>query len=97
MAQVDIYINVEAEARVGVPLAQGIVDMVKAQLDREGHTLRVNKIKFLCDRCGQPMVLRQKTLVCAGCLADEASERQLDELLMGSPAPVMDALEAAVL
>jgi len=97
MAQVDIFINVEAEPSVGVPLAQGIVDMIKARLDQEGHNLRVNRIKFLCDRCGEPMVLRQKTLVCDSCLADEASERQLDDLLMGSPVPAMDALEAAVL
>lgn len=97
MAQVDIFINVEAEPKIGVPLAQGIVNMIKARLDQEGHTLRINRIKFLCDCCGEPMVLRQNTLVCDSCLADEAVERQLDDLLMGSPAPVMDALEAAVL
>ena len=97
MAQVDVFINVEAEPKIAVPLAQGIVDMIEARLVQEGHTLRVGRIKFLCDRCGQPMVLRRRTLVCDGCLADEAGEWQQDVPHLGEPVPVLEALEAAVL
>lgn len=86
MAQVDIFIHVEAEPQIGVPLAQRIIDDVTGLLAESGHTLRTNKIRFLCNRCGDPMSLRQQTLVCDVCLADVSAEQQLDEQLFASPA-----------
>ena len=96
MANVDVFVNVEAEPGVAVPLAQGIIDAVQAKISQEGHTLRRNKIKFLCDRCGEPMILRQNTLVCSGCLEDMTIERQMEEgYPLFAPGPV-EPVEAAV-
>jgi hypothetical protein len=96
MAQVDVFVNVEAEPCIAVPLAQGIIDAVQAKIGEAGHTLRRNKIKFLCERCGAPMVLRDKTLVCDDCLADMAIERQIEDAVpLFAPGPVQPA-EAAV-
>ena len=94
MARVNILIEVQDEPSVAVPLAQGIVDWLKAHLEAEGHTLDKNQIKFLCDRCGQMMRLHNRTLVCEACLRDEAEDAQLDRLHM-APAPVvLQPLEA---
>jgi hypothetical protein len=96
MAQVDIFVSVEAEPGIAVPLAQGIIDAVQAKISEAGHTLRRNKIKFLCERCGEPMVLRDGTLVCDGCLADMAIERQIEDgYPLFAPGPVQPA-EAAI-
>lgn len=81
MALVDVFINVVAEPRIAVPLAQEIVSLIEAKVARAGHTLRKNKIRFLCERCEEPMVLREKTLACDSCLGDEAEQQMIQRIV----------------
>lgn len=97
MVTMDCLIVVKGEPQEAVPLVQETLALVQQRFP--GHKINA-KVRFLCERCGQPMTLRGKSLVCDPCLADEELERQATwrreaEFYPEAPVPV-DPLEALV-
>lgn len=99
MADIQVLIKIQAEVPEAVPLAQDVGSVLRTELARNGHQVQV-KVLFYCERCGGPMTVRGKTLICDSCLCDEATEAELDRR-MGPPSRpvpihVDSPLEAAV-
>lgn len=91
MASMQILIMVRGEPREAVPLVQESLAYLQERFGRAGHQIS-SKVRFQCDRCGEPMTLKGKSLICDGCLADEELERQATwraerDLYPAAPAP----------
>lgn len=99
MAEMQIFIMIKGEPEEAVPLVQESLAYLQERFSQAGHQVS-GKIRFNCVRCGQLMTLRDKTLVCDGCFADEERERQATHLkeqdfYPGLPLPA-EPLEALI-
>jgi hypothetical protein len=91
MANVQLLIKVTgAGVPEAVELIKKVGGQVQAGLRGTGHDLQL-KFQVCCERCGEPMLLRGKTLTCDSCLEEEARERALayaeEAGLLRLPAP----------
>lgn len=101
MADIQFLIKVTG---AGVPEAVELIKAVGAQvqagLQETGHNLQL-KMQICCQRCGEVMTMRDKTLVCDPCIADEERERQMTHYeeadLYRLPVPALEPVECEVM
>lgn len=76
MVNIQVLIKVSgADVPEAVEVISVIGNQIKGSLG--AHSLTI-KVRVYCERCGEPMELQGKTLICNTCLADEAVEAQLE-------------------